>query len=101
LSEAFSAGSVVAVAGTPGYRRVANGGLYMLHYGEVEHSATNPTSAKRLSVANDAHFNLVLGHYEKYCDIPALGDELKSDYFYISAKDAIEWGMADGYIVGA
>lgn len=98
LSEANSAGSMVAVAGSPGFRYVAPGGVYMIHYGESDQSVVGPVEAARLAAANRDHFKKVLQHYKDHCNIPQLGSKLKSNYLYIPADQAIEWGLADGYL---
>lgn len=98
LCEAQSAGSIVAVAGTKGHRYVAYDGAYMLHYGQTSQVANSPVSAERIYKANKRHFNNLVSHYEANCDIPALSSKLQNDSLYITAQQAIEWNMADGYI---
>lgn len=98
LSEANSAGSIVAVAGSKGHRYVADNGSYMLHWGTTEQTANSPESSRRMHDANVRHFNNIFDHYERNCDIPALAKKLRHDHLYITAEQAIEWNMADGTI---
>jgi ATP-dependent Clp protease protease subunit len=98
LAEAFSAGSMVAVAGSPGYRFVAPSGVYMIHYGEAEQTATSPIAAGRVAKANKDHFNRVLQHYKDHTKIPQLKRKMQDDFLYLTADQAIEYGLADGYL---
>lgn len=98
LSQAFSAGSVVAVAGSPNNRWVARDATYMLHYGTAETMANSHVSAQRIMTAHTQHFLMVLNHYEKYTDIPDLEEKMKFDDLYITGEQAVAWGLADHFL---
>lgn len=101
LSDAHSAGSIVAVAGSKGLRSIAPGGNYMLHYGEVDVTANGPVSLERITAANQIHFKRIKNHYLKYTDLSS--DELESlvqwDNAYIGVEHALQWGLADSLYV--
>lgn len=100
LHDAHSAGSIVAIAGTPGMRKVAKNGNYLIHWGEVELTANSPLVLERITKANQRHFELVSNHYEHYTTMTPenLAGILKADHFYLPAEHAIGMGLADGYI---
>lgn len=96
---AFSAGSVVAVAGTKGERYIAKGAQHLAHYGSANSGEdTTPLQAKRNHAAKQVFFKQMVAHYNKYCDIPNLVDNLLEDDWYISANEAKRWKMADHFI---
>ena len=98
LSQAHSAGSLVAVAGTKGERYVAQRGLYMLHYGQAEGTANSPKAMERMFWSNMYHFDTIVRHYQENCNIEDLEEKLREDNFYVSSEAALGWGMADGTI---
>lgn len=96
---ANSAGSFVAVAGTPGERYVARGAEYCVHYGR--HGGWDertPLQTERNAQHKLRWYKKTLGHYKKYCNIPNLEEALKDDSFFITAGQAIRWKMADKYL---
>lgn len=96
---AYSAGSMVAVAGTPGERYIAKNAMHLIHYGNTGASAeTTPTQAARQHDANQAMFKQVLDHYTKYCNIPNLEENIQDDNWYITSTKAKRWGMADQFL---
>ncbi len=97
LSQAYSAGSLVAVAGSEGHRWVARDGCYMLHYGTVEITATNPVDLQNAYNANHQHFMNIHSHFTKYTKISKLHDKLMTET-YVNSIEAQMWGMADGLI---
>lgn len=98
-SAAYSAGSMVAVAGTPGERYIAKNAMHLVHYGATGASnESTPTQASRKHNADQIMFNMVLNHYRKYCDIPNLEDNIQDDNWYIKATEAKRWNMADQYL---
>jgi ATP-dependent protease ClpP protease subunit len=98
LCDAYSAGSIVAVAGSKGYRWVARDASYMLHYGEAENTATSPIAAERIGKETVRHFLKVLNHYEHNCHIPDLETKLMFDNYYIHGDLALQYGLADGFL---
>lgn len=96
---AYSAGSIAAVAGTPGERYIARSAEHLAHYGtQYGWSETTPLQIDRNTDKKRRHFQKLLKHYEKYCKIPKLADALKDDSFFITAPQAIRWKMADKYL---
>lgn len=100
LHDAHSSGSIVAVAGTKGHRRVAKSGNYLLHYGQTDVVATGPVELKRIADANTRHFTNLHNHYLSNTEIDAatLDEFLLHDNYYLPAEDALRLGFADHYI---
>lgn len=98
-SAAFSAGSIIAVAGTPGERYIAREAQHLAHYGFASGGEdTTPLQAARNHVRKQTFFKQVFNHYQKYCDIPNLEENLMEDDWYITAVQAKRWKMADQYL---
>lgn len=98
-SAAYSGGSIVAVAGTPGYRYIAKDAKHLAHYGWASTGGdSTPTQVVRNSGYKSDFFKQVLGHYNKYCEIPDLETNLADDNWWIPAAKAKKWRMADHYI---
>ena len=96
---AYSAGSMLAVAGTPGERYISKHAMHLVHYGNTGASAeTTPMQAVRKHNADQDMFNYVLKHYENFCNIPDLAENIQDDNWYIKATQAKRWGMADQYL---
>lgn len=100
LHDAHSCGSIVAVAGTKGLRKVAKRGNYLLHYGQIDVVATGPVELKRIMDANARHFLGLYTHYLSNTDTDSdtLDEFLSHDNYYMPADVAIELGFADDYI---
>lgn len=94
---AFSAGSMLAVTGTPGHRFISNKGEHLIHYGQVASFETTPNQVERFSKWKDRNFKRNLEHYRKYCNIPNLEREMLDDGWFVTAKEAVRWGLADKY----
>jgi len=95
---AFSAGSMLAVTGTPGFRYIGRAGEHLVHYGQTASFETTPTQIQRLSAWKERGFKTNIAHYKKYCDIPDLEKRMEDDGFFVVARDAIKWSMADKYL---
>lgn len=95
---AASAGSAISVAGTPGERYIAKDARALIHYGTTWSINSSLKQAERNSAADTAHFKRIVKHYEKYCEIPDLEEHISDDMWWISARDAIKWKIADKYI---
>lgn len=99
LDRAYSAGSIIAVGGTPGERYISDTGEYCLHYGThygwEEHT---PLQTERNAAHKLRHFAKLKAIYEKYCVIPKLEEQLKDDSFFVTADEAIKWKLADKLI---
>lgn len=96
---AYSAGSLVAIAATPGERYIAPGADHCVHYGTqygwAEHT---PLQIERNTDQKKRWFAKLKSTYEKYCQIPDLEEQLKDDSFFVTAAQAIKWKMADKYM---
>lgn len=97
-SMAFSAGSMLAVAGTPGERYIGKNAEHLIHYGQIMSFETTPKQVERFRKWKERQFRKNLEHYRKYCDIPDLDKEMLDDGWFVPARQAIKWGMADKYI---
>jgi ATP-dependent protease ClpP protease subunit len=95
---AYSAGSMVAIAGSPGERYIGRRAEHLAHYGASINFQTTPLQAERFAEQTKRSFAHNLAHYKKYCDIPNLDSEMLDDGFYIPAAKAIKYKMADKYM---
>jgi ATP-dependent protease ClpP protease subunit len=97
---AYSAGSILAIAGTPGERYIERSAEHLIHYGMTGSVETTPEQATRNFAQKQTHFKKILAHYKKYTNIPA--DELTAlmndDNAFIPAQKCIKWGIADNYM---
>lgn len=96
-SIAFSAGSMLSITGTPGERYIARNAEHLVHYGSTGSVESTPTQIERYRAWKNRDFKNTIKHYEKYCDIPNLEQHLMDDGFFVPARDAIKWGLADKY----
>lgn len=98
-SVAFSAGSILAVTGTPGERYIARTGNHLIHYGSALGAAeSTPLQVERFSAYKKSDFKNTLLHYNKYADVPNLSEEMLDDGFFVPAAKCIKWGLADKYL---
>lgn len=98
-SAAYSAGSIVAVAGSIGQRYIAKDALHLVHYGYYDDGGnTTPTQNSRSRSVAEIFFKQIANHYSKYCNIPDLEHHMSDDNWYINASSAKKWNMADHYI---
>lgn len=97
-SVAFSAGSMLAVTGTPGERYIARTAEHLLHYGATGSQETTPVQIERMSAYKSRDFKKTLKHYEAYSSVPNLEQHLADDGFFVPARDCIKWGLADKYM---
>lgn len=100
LSEAASSGSIVACAGSKGYRRTTRNALWLMHYGDVDISATSPVDLLRQTSTYQIHFAHIRDHYVKNSNEDTAFWErvLATDNFTITGEDAVKYGLADGYL---
>jgi ATP-dependent protease ClpP protease subunit len=98
-SMAYSAGSMLAVAGTYGERYIGREADHLVHYGTVDGPPeTTPLQSERVSLWKSKGFKSVVNHYKKYCDIPDIEEQIKDDLFFIPAVKCKKWGLADKFI---
>lgn len=95
---AFSAGSALAITGTPGERYMGRNAEHLIHYGQIVSFETTPEQIKRFTAWKDRTFKQNLAHYQKYANIPDLDKHIMDDGFFVTAKQAITWKMADKYM---
>lgn len=95
---AFSAGSMLAITGTPGERYIGKRAEHLIHYGQIMSFETTEQQIDRYAAHKKRTFKGNLDHYKKYCNVPDLDQQMLDDGFFVTAKDAIKWGMADKYM---
>lgn len=97
-SVAFSAGSMLAVTGTPGERYIARAGEHLIHYGRTGSIEETPKQIERWSAYKSRDFKNTIAHYQKYANVDNLDTEMMDDGFFIPASKCIKAGLADKYI---
>lgn len=95
---AYSAGSILAVTGTPGERYIEKTAEHLLHYGFTGSAESTPEQVERNYAQKNEGFKKILRHYEKYCNVPDLERAMNDDSFYVPAAKCIKWGLADKYM---
>ena len=94
--DAYSAASMVAIAGTPGERWISAEAEHLIHYGSFDagwkHTPEQLSRSKRHA---DRHLKNLAAHYDRHARVPDLLGKLKDDCFFVPAKQAIRWGLAD------
>lgn len=95
---AFSAGSMLAVTGTRGERYISKHADHLVHYGSIASFETTPKQIERWKKWKERQFQYSITHYEKYCSIPDLKENIQDDGFFVTARDSIRWGLADKYM---
>src|SRR6478735_768803 len=88
LSDAHSAGSLVAVSGSVGHRKVAKRASYLVHYGEADAAAKSPDELARIYNAWQYHFETIRNTYTENTNIPVdfLDEVLSADNYHITAE---------------
>lgn len=94
---AFSAGSMLAVTGTIGERYIGKTAEHLIHYGSIMSFESTPKQVERFNRYKARYFKNNISHYRKYCEIPNLDQEMLDEGWFVPAKDAIKWKMADKY----
>lgn len=92
---AYSAGSILAVTGTPGERYIEKTAEHLIHYGLTGSSETTPEQVERNYIQKNQGFKKIRQHYEKYANVPDLEQLMNDDSAYIPAAKCIKWGLAD------
>jgi ATP-dependent protease ClpP protease subunit len=95
---AFSAGSMLAITGTVGERYIGKRAEHLIHYGQIMSFETTEQQIDRFTAHKKRIFKGNLDHYKKYCNVPNLDQQMLDDGFFVTAKEAIKWGMADKYM---
>lgn len=97
---AFSCGSLLAAAGTPGLRFMGRTAQHLVHFGWAGAEGNNPVEIARGLVTANEHFEFVYDHYRKYAKVPGLRKKMHDDNLFVGYAQAIEWGLADRPISG-
>ena len=97
---AYSAGSILAVTGTPGERYIEKTAEHLIHYGQTGSMETTPEQVERNTIQKREGFKKIRRHYEKYTKIPAgeLDSLMNDDSAFIPARKCLTWGLADKYM---
>ena len=97
-AKAYSAGSMLAITGTPGHRYIGKGAEHLVHYGYISTGESTPMQTTRTGEWKDSAWKQIVKHYNDYCNIPDLTEHLKDDWFIIPAAKCKTWGLADQYV---
>lgn len=97
MDSAFSAGSMLAITGTPGERYIARTASHLVHYGSIASFESTPEQIERYRKWKNRFFLNNVAHYNKYTSIPDLEKHIADDGFFVTAAEAIKWKMADKY----
>lgn len=95
---AFSAGSMLAITGTPGERYISRTGSHLIHYGSIASFEQTPQQIERYRKWKNRFFQNNVSHYRKYSDVPDLEKHIADDGFFVSAQEAIKWRLADKFM---
>lgn len=95
---AFSAGSMLAITGTPGERYIGREAEHLIHYGQIMSFETTPEQIKRFTAFKERKMKSNLAHYKKYAEVPDIDNKMLDDGFFVPAPQAIRWGLADKYM---
>jgi ATP-dependent protease ClpP protease subunit len=95
---AFSAGSMLAITGTVGYRYIGRKAEHLCHFGQQMSFETTQEQVERFTAHKKRNFDNNLKHYQKYSKVPDLDKHMLDDGYFIPAPKAIKWGLADAYI---
>lgn len=98
MSMAFSAGSLLAITGTPGERYIAKNAEHLIHYGNGGYASSTPVQVKRHTDRLTREFKWSIAHYTKYANVPNLEENMADDHFYVPAAKCIKYGLADFYL---
>ena len=97
---AYSAGSVLAIAGSEGERYIERGAEHLIHYGSTGSLESTPEQLERNTRQKHGNFKKILNHYRKYTNMEhdELDRLMNDDSAFIPANKCIKWGLADNYM---
>lgn len=97
---AYSAGSILAVTGTPGERYIEKTAEHLIHYGQTGSAESTPEQVERNYIQKQQGFKKILDHYQKHTNLGRedLDSLMNDDSAYIPANKCIKWGLADKYL---
>lgn len=101
LSRAFSAGSLLAIQGTPGFRIMAHDARHMIHYGSTSLVAKNPDDIGIMATQIAAQKDAIIGKYQTYTKIPQkkLDVLMRCESGFLTAPECLEMKLCD-WIIG-
>jgi ATP-dependent protease ClpP protease subunit len=94
-SIAYSAGSILAITGTPGERYIDANAEHLIHYGRQGSMESTPEQLERNHVQKTEHFKRIKRHYQQYTNIPDIDTLMNDDSAFINSTKSIKWGLAD------
>lgn len=97
-SIAYSAGSIIACAGSPGHRYIERDAEHLLHLGTTGSGESTVQQLERNHAQKSGHFKRIFNHYNKYANVPNLEDSLSDDSYFVNAAKCIKFGLADKYM---
>ena len=95
---AYSAGSILAITGTPGERYIEKTGEHLIHYGMTGSVETTVEQLERNFAQKNGGFKKIKAHYDKYSSVPDLDRLMADDSAFIPANKCLQWGLADKYM---
>ena len=97
---AYSAGSILAVTGTPGERYIERSAEHLIHYGRQGSVETTPEQLERNHIQKTAHFKRIKQHYAQYTNLAAsdLDKLMNDDSAFIAGPKCIKSGLADKHM---
>lgn len=100
IGAARSCGSLLAIAGTPGFRIMGEDTTHLIHWGGAALSAKSDEELKVRSCTVKREKEQMRNKYKKYTNIPEskLKKCMENDGIEIDAKTCLEWGICDWII---
>lgn len=97
---AYSAGSILAVSGTPGERYIERNAEHLIHYGHTMSMESTPEQVERTAMQKREGFKKIRKHYAEHTRIPEdqLDILMNDDNAFIPAAKCIKLGLADKYM---
>lgn len=92
---AYSCGSLVACAGSPGHRYVGPYAEHLCHLGRTGARAHNDVEHERETMRMKSHFEAIRAIYRKYAKIKNLDRVIRDDSLFIRGDAIIKNGLAD------
>ena len=101
LSRAFSAGSLLAIQGTPGFRIMAHDARHMIHFGSIAITVKNPDDIAVRAQQITEQKRIIQQKYKTYTKIPdeKLHQMMRCESGFLTAPECMEMGLCD-WILG-
>lgn len=95
-SHAYSCGAMLAIAGSKGHRYMFSRAEQLLHFGSASTGRVyTPTELTRSTENIQRFFDGTIAHIKKHTKIPNIAKKIDQDNLFITAEQALEWGMVD------